>query len=75
MVVKPGLLGGQSCAVPVGTDRLATLISRAAVTPGDPSCSLKAETSPWFLGNLLSLVKAGEASPSFSPASKPQRTC
>lgn len=76
MVIKPGpsLFGGHSCAVPVGTDRLATLIPRAAVTPGDPFGSLKAETPPSFLGNLLSLVAAGEASLSFSPAEQ-QRTC
>lgn len=58
--------GGHSCAVPVGTDQLATLIPRAAVTPGDPSCSLKAETPPLFLGNLLSSVAAREVS-SLSP--------
>lgn len=77
VVVKPGpsLLGGHSCSVPVGTDRLATLIPRAAVTPSDPSGSLKSETPPSFLGNLLSFVAAGEVSPSFSPASKQQRTC
>lgn len=50
----------------MGTDKLATLIPRAAVIPGDPSCLLKAETPPLFLGNLLSSIATREVS-SLSP--------